>query len=66
MSRFTTLALAIAMLGGFVSVGCETSHTEKDSPTLLGGQKHEESTTYTNPVTGQQTTDHTAKTSGGL
>jgi hypothetical protein len=29
--------------------GCETSHTETTKQNLLGGQTHEETTTYKNP-----------------
>ena len=38
--------------------GCETSHTEKTSPTWTGGQKHEETTVYQNPVTGSTSVEH--------
>ena len=38
--------------------GCETSHTETTSPTWTGGQKHEETTVYQNPVTGATSVEH--------
>jgi len=60
MNRFLTVSmLASAMLAGGLAVGCsqEVSHSEKDKPNLLGGQTHEESTTYKNPD-GSYTTEH--------
>ena len=58
MNRLVTAALAAMMFTGICLTGCETSHTESDSPTITGGQKHEETTTYKNPVTGETTTEH--------
>jgi hypothetical protein len=53
------LALSAVLCIGFVSIACETSHTESDSPNLLGGSTHEETTTTHNPVTGTDDTTHT-------
>ena len=39
-------------------VGCETSHTESTSPAWTGGQKHEETTVYQNPITGSTSVEH--------
>jgi hypothetical protein len=48
---------AAGMIGG-----CVQSHSETDKDTLLGGHKHEETTTYKNPVTGDVTTEHKTET----
>jgi len=64
MKRLAIAALAATMFTGIFVTGCETSHTESDRPTL-GGQKHDETTTYKNPVTGDTTTEHKSNTSGG-
>ena len=53
------LALAAVLCISFVSLACETSHTETDSPNLLGGTTHEETTTTHNPVTDTNDTTHT-------
>jgi hypothetical protein len=52
-------AIAATLCLGFSSIGCETSHAEKDSPGLFGGNTHEETTTTHNPVTGTDDTTHT-------
>ncbi len=60
MKRFAFAVLTASMLvSGFTSIGCQTSHTESDTPGLLGGNKHEETTTTKNPVTGDVSTSHT-------
>lgn len=41
-----------------LSLACVESHTEKDKRTLLGGYKHEETTTTRNPLTGETKTTH--------
>ena len=56
MSKIATTTLAAMMLSGMFVVGCETSHTEKDKTTILGAQKHEETTTTNNPITGDTST----------
>jgi len=53
------LALAATVCIAFTSTACETSHTESDTPRLLGGETHEETTTTHNPVTGTNDTTHT-------
>ena len=59
MKRFVLPALATAsFVGVFTTTGCETSHSETDKPTLTGGEKHEETTTYKNPVTGDTSVEH--------
>ncbi len=62
-------AIAMLFLGAVIgstafTIGCsqEVAHNEKDTPTLTGGQKHEESTTYRNPD-GSYTTEHSASKS---
>ena len=55
----TPFILAAALCGGIYTTGCETQHTESDKPTLLGGEKHEETTTTKNPITGDVNTTHT-------
>jgi len=52
-------ALATVLSVGFISLACETSHTESDSPGLFGGNTHEETTTTHNPITN---TDDTTST----
>jgi hypothetical protein len=44
---------------GALLAGCEVSHTESDKPGIFGGNKHEETTTVKNPVTGDTSTTHT-------
>ena len=58
MKRLFVPVLAAMMFAGMFVGGCETSHSESDQPTLMGGHKHEETTTYKNPVTGDTTVDH--------
>ena len=58
MKRFILPALATMLFVGMFTTGCETSHSESDKPTLTGGQKHEETTTYKNPVTGDTSVEH--------
>jgi hypothetical protein len=53
------LALALALPVCFSTIGCETSHTESDTPRLLGGNTHEETTTTHNPITDTDDTTHT-------
>ena len=36
------LVLVSTLSIGFISIACETSHTESDSPGLFGGNNHEE------------------------
>jgi hypothetical protein len=51
MKVIYALAL-VAMLATIgYTTGCETSHTESDTPNLLGGHTHEETTTTHNPIT---------------
>jgi hypothetical protein len=59
MKTLTSFLLAAALCGGIYTTGCETSHTESDKPTLTGGEKHEETTTTKNPITGDVNTSHT-------
>ena len=44
---------------GLYLTGCETSHSESDKTTMMGGHKHEETTTTKNPITGDVSTSHT-------
>jgi len=39
------------MVTGVLAIGCsqEVAHKETDSPNLMGGHTHEETTTYKNP-----------------
>jgi hypothetical protein len=59
MKFVKTLVLAATLCAGVYVTGCEVSHTESDKPGLFGGNKHEESTTVKNPVTGDTSTTHT-------
>ena len=59
MKMFSALLLAACLCSGIYVTGCETSHTESDKPGLLGGEKHEETTTTKNPITGDTNTTHT-------
>jgi outer membrane lipoprotein SlyB len=56
MNTSKTVAAVLIALAGLV--GCETSHTESTSPTWTGGQKHEETTVYQNPITGNTSVEH--------
>jgi hypothetical protein len=51
MKSIRILALAATLGLPFYLIGCETSHTESDTPGLLGGHTHEETTTTHNPIT---------------
>ena len=51
---FATITPYLSLL----STGCVQSHTESDKRTLLGGYKHEETTTTRNPITGEVKTTH--------
>ena len=52
MKAIHALALAATLGIGFYTIGCETSHTESDTPNLIGGgTTHEETTTTHNPIT---------------
>ena len=59
MKALTTALLAATICSGLFAIGCETSHSESDKPGLLGGHKHEETTTTKNPITGDTNTSHT-------
>ena len=51
MKAIKVLALAATRATCSYLIGCETSHTETDTPGLFGGQTHEETTTTHNPIT---------------
>lgn len=51
MKMINVLALAATLAACVSMFGCETSHTESDTPGLFGGQTHEETTTTHNPIT---------------
>src|SRR4051794_24743133 len=59
MKALRTVLITACLSAGFFTTGCETSHTESDSTGLLGGHKHEETTTTKNPITGDTSTTHT-------
>lgn len=59
MKAISTILLAVSLCCGIYVAGCETSHTESDNPGLFGGNKHEETTTTKNPITGDTSTNHT-------
>ncbi|HET6250231.1 MAG TPA: hypothetical protein VFE47_21250 [Tepidisphaeraceae bacterium] len=59
MKFLTTAMLAMTLFAGLAITGCETSHEEKTTPTWTGGEKHEETTTTKNPITGDTSTSHT-------
>jgi hypothetical protein len=59
MKAFRALLLAASLTSGFCITGCQTSHTESDQTGVLGGHKHEETTTTKNPITGDTDTTHT-------
>jgi len=65
MNKCALAALAAMLFAGMFLTGCETSHAESDQSTLSGGQKHEETTTYKNPVTGETNTEHKSQETGG-
>lgn len=69
MNKFATAALSATLFAGLLGIattGCETSHSTSDKTTLLGGQKHEETTTTKNPITGDTKVEHTESKNGGL
>jgi hypothetical protein len=49
-----TMTSAAAFIGG-----CETHHAESDKTTITGANKHTETTTTKNPITGDVSTSHT-------
>jgi hypothetical protein len=51
MKAIHVLALAATLATYSFLTGCETSHTESDTPGLFGGQTHDETTTTHNPIT---------------
>jgi hypothetical protein len=59
MRACLSIALLISMfLLPAVFVGCEESHSESTKQGLFGGTKHEETTVYKNPVTGDTAVEH--------
>jgi hypothetical protein len=59
MKTLSCLILAASLCTAFCAItGCETSHSESTKPGLLGGEKHEETTTTKNPITGDVNTSH--------
>ena len=59
MKLFGSLILASVLCLGMFTIGCQTSHTESDTPNLLGGNTHKETTVTKNPVTGDTSVSHT-------
>jgi hypothetical protein len=45
MKTLSALILAACLCSSLYVVGCETSHTESDKPGMLGGEKHEDTST---------------------
>ncbi len=58
MKTLYSLSLMAVLCTGFAA-GCETSHTESDKSTMMGGHKHEETTVTKNPITGDTSVQHT-------
>jgi len=58
MKLFQSAVLAASLCVGLYTTGCEVSHTESDKTGVLGGHKHEETTTTKNPITGDTSTTH--------
>jgi ABC-type oligopeptide transport system substrate-binding subunit len=63
---FLISTLTAITLAGGLAAGCsqEVSHQETDKPNLLGGNTHQESTTYKNPD-GSYTTENSKQKTGG-
>ena len=59
MKSFKILLAAACMSSGMFVAGCTTTHSESDHDTMMGGHKHEETTTTKNPITGDVSTEHT-------
>ena len=59
MKLLCSLAMASMLCLSLFTTGCQTSHTETDSPRLLGGNTHEEMTVTKNPITGDTSVSHT-------
>jgi ABC-type oligopeptide transport system substrate-binding subunit len=63
MKRLFVLSVLMAAVGLCLPLaGCETSHTESDTPRLLGGNTHKETTVTENPITGGTSVSHTEQT----
>lgn len=59
MKTLSCLLLAASLgTAACAIIGCETQHTESTKPTWTGGEKHEETTTTKNPITGDVNTSH--------
>ena len=52
------MLVATLFVGGFMTTGCQTEHSESDTQGVFGGNKHEETTTTKNPITGDTSTEH--------
>jgi hypothetical protein len=62
MKVLRIIALSAPLCLGFVSLGCETSHTETDKPNLIGGGSTDTETTTThNPITNTDDKSTTVK-----
>ena len=58
----TFLLLASILCIGLFTMGCETSHSESDTPGWFGGNTHKETTVRENPVTGGTSVSHSEQT----
>ena len=59
MKLLCLLAMASMLCLGMFTTGCQTSHSETDTPRLFGGNTHEETTVTKNPITGDTSVTHT-------
>jgi hypothetical protein len=59
MKHLHVLAIAATLATCFYAIGCETSHTVTDKPSITGGTTHEETTTTHNPLTNTNDTTYT-------
>ena len=58
-ARFSLVVLVVAALAApGLFAGCEESHSERTKDNWFGGQTHEETTVYKNPVTGETSVEH--------
>lgn len=63
MKLMSTALLAMTLFAGVVVTGCESSTTTKDTPGgLLTPEKHEQTTTTHNDITGDTQVHHTEQT----
>ena len=59
MKTLHSIFVAALLSVGFISMGCEVSHSESTKEGWFGETKHQETTVTKNPVTGDTNVSHT-------